>query len=139
MRWVCGVTPTPKCSRLQEGSISCAHKAAGGGGGLERDANASRKGANREVQPQVSPCRPWAGHLKTSWERASLGPRDPQRLTLGVGLLECVAGIHKAGGRIVFALELQVQLGCLAESISGSWNRREHAQPEWGSARQKPP
>jgi len=39
---------------------------------------------------------------------------------LGVSFLERVAGVHKAGGRVVFALELQVQLGCLAESVSGS-------------------
>ena len=52
------------------------------------------------------------------------GPSVAQRLTLGVSFLERVAGVHEAGGRVVFALELQVQLGGLAESVSGSWNRR---------------
>lgn len=120
-------------------AISCAHQVAGGGGGLERDANANRKGANFEVQAQVSPCQPVA---RVSPERTgasrkpedfcgecSAGRRDPRTLTLGVSFLERVAGVHKAGGRVVFALELQVQLGCLAESVSGSWNREERAQP----------
>lgn len=44
---------------------------------------------------------------------------------MGVSLLERVACVHKAGGCVVLALELQVQLGCLAESISGSCNREE--------------
>lgn len=52
-------------------------------------------------------------------------PSGPQALTLGVGFLERVAGIHKAGSRIMLVLELQVQLGCLAESVSGTWNRKE--------------
>lgn len=51
-------------------------------------------------------------------------PSGPHALTLGVGFLEGVAGVHKAGGRVMLALELQVQLGCLAEGVSGSWKRR---------------
>lgn len=39
---------------------------------------------------------------------------------LGVSFLECVAGVHKAGGCVVLALELQVQLRSLAERVSSS-------------------
>lgn len=43
-----------------------------------------------------------------------------QILTLGVSFLEGIAGVHEAGGCIVLALELQVQLGSLAESAPSS-------------------
>ena len=48
------------------------------------------------------------------------GP-PPFALTLGVGLLEGIASIHKVGGRVVFALQLQVEPSCLAEGIPCSW------------------
>lgn len=94
-----------------------------------------------KFERQVSPCQPVAraaapGRNRSLTETGGLlcksaqtGPGAPPRLTLGVSFLERIAGIHKAGGRIVFALELQVQLGCLAERASGSWNRKERAQP----------
>lgn len=60
--------------------------------------------------------------------------RPTEILTLGVSFLECVAGVHKAGGCVVLALELQVQLRSLAERVSSSWNRREGwSRPQWGS------
>lgn len=83
----------------------------------------------REPIPKLkhdSPCQPvgpWRKAEPPRKPRASLDSA-PQALTLGVGFLEGVAGVHKAGGRVVLALELQVQLGCLAEGVSGSWKRR---------------
>lgn len=81
-------------------------------------ASLSPVGHSRKPEP--------SGNLRTSLQSTQLapwaaGPSSPQALlTLGVSFLECVAGVHKAGGRVVLALELQVQLGRLAESVSGS-------------------
>lgn len=124
MRRVCSVTPTPKCSRPQREAIS-------------READAEQQGEAEAWSGMQMPTgreptvwfeRPGAGASRApedlSGERAA-SPGAARRLTLGVSLLECVAGVHEAGGRVMFALELQVQLGRLAESVSGSWNRKE--------------
>lgn len=54
-----------------------------------------------------------------------------EALTLGVGFLEGVASVHKAGGRVMLALELQVQPGGLAEGAPSSCNRQEGYWPQW--------
>lgn len=46
-------------------------------------------------------------------------------LTLGISFLEGITSVHKAGGCVMLALELQVQLGSLAESVPSSWKRQE--------------
>ena len=73
-----------------------------------------------------------AENLRPSLD-GSARARVHQALTLGVGFLERVAGIHEAGGCVVLALQLQVQLGRLAESASGSWNTRRCTLPQSGA------
>lgn len=86
-----------------------------------------RKGAKREADTHAPP---------PTYHVSALGPGKRQggtetrgwgvpeaALTLGVGFLEGVASVHKAGGCVMFALELQMQLGGLAEGAPGSCNR----------------
>lgn len=43
-----------------------------------------------------------------------------QRLTVGIGLLVCVAGVDKTGGAVVFVLQLHVDVRSLAKCSTSS-------------------
>lgn len=120
------------------GAISCTHSRRGGGG-LEQDENATGREPvlklKREGLPaslsrvgrwrKRSPWKPEDFSTERSAGAWAASPGGPQALTLGVSFLERVAGVHKAGGGVVLVLELQMQLGCLAEGVSGSCNRKK--------------
>ena len=113
------------------GATSCRHRAGGGGGGWEPERGRLTPGGRQPTRQSQRERRRRSvvENLRPSLE-GSAGARVHQALTLGVGFLERVAGVHEAGGCVVLALQLQVQLGRLAESASGSWNRRGCALPQ---------
>ena len=114
------------------GAISFRHRAGGGGGGWEPE-RSSRPPGGREPILELK-CKHglvWRGRKPEAFSGGGLSGclGFAEALTLRVGFLERIAGVHEAGGRIVLALQLQVQLGRLAEGTSGSWNRRGKALP----------
>ena len=117
------------------GATSCRHRAGGGGGGWEPERGRRTPGGRQPaLELQCECCPAWCGgNLRPSLEGLSWCPGSTEALTLGVGLLERVAGVHEAGGCVVLALQLQVQLGRLTEGASGSWNRRGWALPQSGA------
>jgi hypothetical protein len=118
-------------------------------GDVEQSAGASKGGTGSEMKACFASSLSHVGHWKNPTYRHlrsrkedsvqllwAAAHRSTEALTLRVGFLEGVAGIHKAGGCIVLTLELEVQLGGLAESVPGSWNTRaQHRGPGFcGSA-----
>lgn len=113
----------------------------GGGGDTGQDAIANQRPDNSQVRACFAPGLSCVSHWKNPgqerhrrmWGRAQLCRLWlTGLLTLGVGFLESVACVHEAGGCVMLALQLQVQLGSLAESIPSSWNRAD--RPSFNAA-----
>lgn len=104
----------------------------------------ARDGADPPAPPQISwksrnpPPPPLSVHHREQ-SRIPL-PDSAARfccLTLRIRFFVGIPGIHEAGGGVVLALELHVQLGRLAEGISCRWKRRNSDPVNPGNERER--